>query len=117
MAVSKKANAPRTHESMGMFSHSSYEIETAISIANGIHGVLLLDAETAFVQFDSDSVVYVYFDNLAADNISTTNNLRYPDNTIVTEVAPVIGSKATRYIHFKQVTSSNAGETVRIIQR
>ena len=113
MAVYKK-DAKRSHVSLGSFSHTSYQVDTALDISSTVHAYKLLDDNTDFIQFDSDSPVRIHFDNSATDTI-TTNNLRYPDNTVVTEAVPS-ALKPNVYAHFKQITSV-AAKSLRLVER
>ena len=102
----------RTHESLNIETAAEWSVQPALDISSQAH-VTSNVSNISQIGFYSDSDVYVRFDTLTSDTISTSNDLIIPGETLAFLNVPK-GIGDTVYVHFKQVDSAGS-KSLRIV--
>lgn len=102
----------RTHESLNIETAAEWSVQAALDISTAGH-VTSNVSNISQIGFYADLDVYVRFDTLTTDTISTSNDLIIPGETLAFLNVPK-GVGDTMYVHFK-ATSSDSGKSLRIV--
>ena len=113
-----KAHQKTVVESLNADVSGVWSVSSALTISSAAHAYKTLDASTNSILIYSDSDVYIRFDQLTSDTISTSNDVILPAQTLMSIRVPNgLKSIATTAItvHFKQVTSAGT-KTLRLVE-
>ena len=105
-------------ESLNADVSASWTVSSALTISSAAHASKTLDESTNSILIYSDSDVYIRFDQLTSDTVSTANDVIIPAQTLMSIRVPN-GLKASSTtaitVHFKQVTSVGT-KTLRLVE-
>ena len=113
-----KSHQKTVVESLNADVSGVWSVSSALTISSAAHAYKTLDASTNSILIYSDSDVYIRFDQLTSDTISTGNDVILPAQTLMSIRVPN-GLKASSTtaitVHFKQVTSVGT-KTLRLVE-
>lgn len=113
-----KAHQKSVVESLNADVSASWSVSSALDISSAAHASKTLDASTNSILIYSDSDVYIRFDQLTSDTVSTANDVIIPAQTLMSIRVPN-GLKASAdtaiTVHFKQVASAGT-KSLRLVE-
>ena len=113
-----KSHQKSVVESLNADVSAGWTVSSALTISSAAHAYKTLSSDTNSILIYSDSDVYIRFDQLTSDTISTSNDVIIPAQTLMSIRVPN-GLKASATtaitVHFKQVTSV-ATKTLRLVE-
>ena len=113
-----KSHQKSVVESLNADVSASWSVATAKDISSQVERKEVLNSSTNSLLIYSDSDVYIRFDQLTTDTISTANDVILPAQTLMSIRVPN-GLKASSdtaiTVHFKQVVSAS-GKSLRLVE-